>query len=212
MGHLDDIDDLLSENNNNQDQNQNHNRKSSSKGSISIEDIIVDNINSISNIFDYLYFFKSLGVIGEDNILYRNLNKGNWGSKFWALSLLLSIKKSFSKCWKLFNYKLKLKFYIQNFNSIKTRGENQSVNHLILNKLKLKLDKINSLLYDQLFELIQNLIYFLISVLDLFKNFNLFNISKHKWAKFKDQLETVSNLITILRFSMNGYNVVKILQ
>lgn len=202
--HLDDIEDIITDPTSN----------SSKHESPSIEDIIVKNVNAISNLFDYLYFFKSVGLINENNILYRNLNKGNWGSKFWSLSLLLSIKRTIIKCWKLFKYKLKLNFYIQNFDSIRKGNQSNStpVNDIILNKLKLKLEKINDLLYDQLFELVQNFIYFLISILDLLKNINIFNVSKQKWLKFKNTLETLSNLITVFRFSLNGYNIFKIVQ
>lgn len=171
MMHLDDIEDIITDST-----TTTTSPSTSSKNEIpTLEDIIVKNVNTISNIFDYLYFFKSIGFIKEDNILYRNLNKGNWGSKFWSLSLLLSIKKTINKCWKLFKYKLKLKFYIQNFDSIRNQS-NHTVNDIILTKLKLKLIKINNLLYDQLFELIQNLIYFIISILDILKNINIFNV------------------------------------
>ncbi|CAL9731572.1 hypothetical protein MOUN0_M00540 [Monosporozyma unispora] len=206
MMHLDDIEDIITDST-----TTTTSPSTSSKNEIpTLEDIIVKNVNTISNIFDYLYFFKSIGFIKEDNILYRNLNKGNWGSKFWSLSLLLSIKKTINKCWKLFKYKLKLKFYIQNFDSIRNQS-NHTVNDIILTKLKLKLIKINNLLYDQLFELIQNLIYFIISILDILKNINIFNVPKDKWLKFKNTLETLSNLITIFRFSLNGYNIFKII-
>lgn len=200
--HLDDIEDIITDSTS---------ANTSKQEKPTLEDIIVKNVNTISNLFDYLYFFKSVGLINENNILYRNLNKGNWGSKFWSLSLLLAIKKTIIKCWKLFKYKLKLNFYIQNFDNMRNQS-NSNVNDIILNKLKLKLTKINDLLYDQLFELIQNLIYFLISILDLLKNINIFNVSKQKWLKFKNTLETLSNLITVFRFSLNGYNIFKIVQ
>lgn len=176
----------------------------------SIENVLVNSINTISNIFDYLYFFRSIGLIKDTNFLYRNLNKGHWGSKFWSLSLIFAIKKSVNNYWKLFKYKVKLNFYIQNFDSIKNQSASP-VNGIILNKLKLKLNKINSLLFEQIFEILQNLLYFIISILDILKNVTVFNIPKDKWEHFRHLVETVSNLLTVFRFSVNSYNVLKII-
>lgn len=177
----------------------------------SIENVLVSSINTISNIFDYLYFFKSIGLINDKNFLYRNLNKGNWGSKFWSLSLVFAIKKSVNNCWELLKYRIKLNFYIQNFDSFKNQS-NSPVNGIILNKLRLKLNKINSLLLEQIFEVLQNILYFIISILDILKNITTFKVSKDKWEHFKHLLETISNLLTIFKFSVNSYNILKIIQ
>ena len=177
----------------------------------SIENVLVSSINTISNIFDYLYFFRSIGLIKDSNFLYRNVNKGHWGSKFWSLSLVFAIKKSINNCWKLFKYKVKLNFYIQNFDAIKNQSHSP-LNGIILNKLKLRLNKIHSLLFEQIFEVLQNLLYFIISILDILKNVPTFNVSKDKWEHFKHLMETVSNFLTIFRFSVNSYNVLKVLQ
>lgn len=182
----------------------------------SIEEILIQLINKISGIFDYLYFFKSIGLLSENNFLYRKLNKGNWGSKFWSLSLFVNIKRSLLNCWKLFKYKIKLSLYIQNYsqsNNPSSSSSSSSVNDIILNKLKLKLSKINNIFKEQLFELAQNSIYFTISIIDIFTlNINPLHTAKNeKWIKMKNHLETIANILTIYRFSSHGYNLFKMI-
>lgn len=171
-----------------------------SKDSIySLEDSLISGLESICGLFDNIYLLKSLGIINEDNFLYRRLNKGEWGSKLWFITLLLSARKSFSRLLKIINAKSKLKKEVE---ELSVADDQDLVKDVLMNKFMDALKKCSALMKDVFFELLQTLAYLVIVVVEVFK----VNVSK-KLMKF---LEPLSHFIAVIRIFTTGYATVGI--
>lgn len=64
---------------------------------VSWEDFLIDGLESLTSLFDNIYILRSFGIISESNVLYQKLNRGDFGSKLWFISSLLSTRKSLSQ-------------------------------------------------------------------------------------------------------------------
>lgn len=159
----------------------------------SLEDTLINSLESVCSFFDHIYFAKSLGIISEQNFLYRKLNKGDWGSKLWFITLLLSARKSFSKLIKVVKGRTKLR------NEISLIDKNDGLtNEVLREKFSAMLKKSNLMLRDIVFDLFQTIVYLAIVVVDVF------NIGLSK--KWRQVLEPLSNLMTILKMFTVGFS------
>lgn len=162
-----------------------------------LEDNVLNALESICNIFDNVYFFKSIGVLSEKNILYRTLNKGDFGSKLWFLTLLLSSKKLITRLTKSLKIRAKIKKEIDE--SPKENDEDKSlVNSLLREKLELSLAKCMDIIRNNVLELLQTMMYLSIAFINVFK--------VKVPQKWKHLLEQLSNIITIIRVFISGYS------
>ncbi|GAV48593.1 hypothetical protein ZYGR_0M00140 [Zygosaccharomyces rouxii] len=158
------------------------------------EDSLIVGLESICGLFDNIYLLKTLGIISEDNLLYRRLNKGEWGSKLWFVTLLLSARKSFSRLLKIIKAKSKLK---KEMKQLSTEGDEDLVKQVLRNKFTDALKKCSIVIKDVFLELLQTLAYLAIVVIEVFK----INFSK-KVVKF---LEPLSHFIAVIRIFTTGY-------
>lgn len=155
----------------------------------SYEDIITSKLESLSFIFDNIYFLKSIGLISEKNFLYVKLNNGNFGSKLWFITLLLSVRKLVKKLFKTIKIRSK---YNTEVKKIIMKQDINLVNNVLIGKLNNCLQKCNSMLKDILLDLIQNFLYLILIL------FDILNLEK-KYQKWKKLFESSSNVITILK-------------
>lgn len=154
----------------------------------SYEDRFIGILESVCSMFDNVYLARSLGIISDKNILYRYLNKGDWGSKLWFVTLILSARKSMRQLFRTIRAKRALQCEIES-----TKLNSRSlVNDVLYEKLNDNLNKCASVIKDAMFDLLQTLVYLKIVVIDLFK------IAVPK--KWKRILEPLSNFITLTRF------------
>lgn len=160
----------------------------------SLEDTLINSLESVCSFFDHIYFAKSLGIISEQNFLYRKLNKGDWGSKLWFITLLLSARKSFSKLIKVVKGRTKLRNEI----SLIDKNDKGLTNEVLREKFSAMLKKSNLMLRDIVFDLFQTIVYLAIVVVDVFK----IGLSK----KWRQVLEPLSNLMTILKMFTVGFS------
>lgn len=158
------------------------------------EDSLLSGLESVCGLFDNVYLLKTLGIISEDNVLYRRLNKGEWGSKLWFVTLLLSARKSFSRLLMSIRTKSRLK---KEMNQLRIEGEEDLVKQVLRNKFTDALSKCSIIIKDVFLELLQTLAYLAIVVIEVFK----INVSR-KVIKF---LEPLSYFISAIRIFTTGF-------
>lgn len=164
----------------------------------SFEDNLIAGLESVCSFFDNVYFAKSLGIIGENNFLYRRLNKGGWGSKLWFVTLLLSVRKCLRQIFQIVRDRIRLKTEIKGMDK-NGRG---LMNDVLKEKFLLMLQKSNAMMRETLLDLLQNSVYLMIVVIDVFK----LNIPK----RARQILEPLSNFVTIMRLFTMGYSSVDV--
>ncbi|QLG70088.1 hypothetical protein HG535_0A00280 [Zygotorulaspora mrakii] len=152
------------------------------------EDTVINILESACNVFDNIYFAKSLGIISDKNFLYRHLNNGEWGSKLWLITLILSARKLLRQLFKTMKARSALKSEIK----ITQLNSKSLINDVLTEKLRESLDKCSALIRDKLFDLFQTFIYFIIASISLFKI-----AVPRKWKRV---LEPLSNFVTLMRF------------
>lgn len=160
-----------------------------------LEDTVIAGLESICNLFDNIYFFKSLGIISEENVLYRRLNKGSWGSRLWFVTLLLGARKSISHLLKILKARSRLK---KEMRELKDDGDEDLVKQVLRKKFTGALEKCAILLRDVVFELLQTLAYLAIVTIEVFK----ISVS----SKVIKILEPLSHFITVLRIFSTGFS------
>ncbi|CAR29068.1 hypothetical protein ZYGR_0Y00140 [Zygosaccharomyces rouxii] len=163
------------------------------------EDTLIAGLESICGLFDNVYLLKTLGIISEDNLLYRRLNKGEWGSKLWFVTLLLSARKSFSRLLKIMKAKSKLK---EEMKELRTEGDEDLVKQVLRNKFTDALKKCSIIIKDVVLELLQTLAYLAIVVIEVFK----INVSQ----KVIKILEPLSHFIAVIRIFTTGYTTLTV--
>ena len=131
----------------------------------SFEDWVIDSLTSVSSFFDDLYLLRSFGIISETNLLYRKLNRGDIGSKIWLVSLLLSVRRSITRLYKL----LKLKFVLRKQISDITASYSPNLKKLVIEKFIARSDILNSKIYSLLMDLFQDFLYMMIVLIEVFK-------------------------------------------
>ncbi|EDO18943.1 hypothetical protein Kpol_2002p13 [Vanderwaltozyma polyspora DSM 70294] len=160
--------------------------------SLGWEDIVLDGLEGICSLFDSIYFIKTLGIITDKSFLYRKIIQNNFSLKLWLATLLLIIKKLVVKLFQ--NYKIlrflkiELKQHINNNNN---NNKNNHINSILLEKLNKKINQHYNFIKLNLLDLIQNLLYCAIVIIELLK----LKISK----KSKFILELLANSITIVK-------------
>lgn len=156
------------------------------------EDTLIAGLESLCSLFDNVYFAKSLGIISDQNFLYRHLNKGDWGSRLWFVTLLLSIRRCLSQLFRILQEKGRLRREFEILNS----KENGLVNDVLKEKLSNLIQKSALMIRSLVFDLIQNVLYLVIVTVDVFK-FKL----PQKWRQI---LEPLSSFITFFRLFAVG--------
>ncbi|AQZ14016.1 PEX34 (YCL056C) [Zygosaccharomyces parabailii] len=169
------------------------------KHSYTIEDSIIAGLESICGLFDNVYLFKSLGIISENNFLYRRLNKGEWGSRLWFVTLLLSARKSISHLIKIVRARSKL---TREMREMKIEDDDDLVKQVLKNKFTDALKKYGILIRDVIFELLQTFSYLAIVTIEVFK----FSVN----ARVLRILEPLSHFIAVLRIFSSGYNTLAV--
>lgn len=165
------------------------------KTSISIEDWLIDSLTSLSSFFDDLYLLRSFGIISDNNILYNKLNKGDLGSKVWLVSLILSVRRSLTHLMKLIKLKWRLRKEDANIAHTYCPGFRK----LLKERIAVEGDIIRSKIRSLFMDLIQDLLYMLIVMIDIFK----VNLSK----RLRSILEFISSAATVLKFVTTSYQV-----
>ncbi|QLQ78678.1 hypothetical protein HG537_0B00280 [Torulaspora globosa] len=156
------------------------------------EDNLISGLESVCSFFDNVYFAKSLGIITEENFLYKHLNKGDWGSKLWFVTLVLSIRRCLRQLFRILQDRVKLK------KELISMGKNEKglVNDVLKEKLSAMLQKSSLMIKAIMFELLQNILYLIIVAVDVFKV-----RLPRKWRRV---LEPISNFVTVLRLVAFG--------
>ncbi|GCF00147.1 hypothetical protein ZYGM_003504 [Zygosaccharomyces mellis] len=158
------------------------------------EDTLIAGLESICGLFDNIYLLKTLGIISENNLLYRRLNKGEWGSKLWFVTLLLSVRKSFSRLLRVIKAKGKLK---KEMKQLQVERDEDLVKQVLRNKFTDALKKCSIVIKDVFLELLQTLAYLAIVVIEVFK----IDVNQ----KMMKILEPLSHFISIVRIFTTGY-------
>lgn len=158
------------------------------------EDTIIAGLESVCSFFDNVYFAKSLGIIGDNNILYKQLNKGGWGSKLWLVTLVLSLRRSLRQIVQIVKNRVRLETELKGLN----KDGNGLMNDVLKEKIFSMLGKSSLLLKETLLDLFQNLGYLVIVVIDVFK----FKIS----GRARQVLESLSTFVTIIRLFTIGFS------
>lgn len=156
------------------------------------EDSLIAGLESVCSFFDNVYFAKSLGIISDQNFLYRHLNKGDWGSKLWFVTLLLSIRRCLRQLFRILRDRVNLKKECKSM----ANDEKGLVNDVLREKLSSLMQKSTLMIKSVLFELLQNVLYLIIVAVDVFK----LKIP----GKWRRVLEPVSNFVTVVRLFTVG--------
>ncbi|CCH58290.1 hypothetical protein TBLA_0A04970 [Henningerozyma blattae CBS 6284] len=166
---------------------------------------ILYGLESICSVFDNIYFLRSIGLISDTNLFYRLLNRSELGSKIWLITLVLNIRKDTLELLKLLKLKTKisdeLEFQLTKLKMEKIGNYSKDVTLIIKDKLQNSLKIINNSIKDRIFDLIQNLIYLLIL---------LINIGGHYYKslqRFKHILEIISNMLIVSRVFSTNFNL-----
>ncbi|QLL31165.1 hypothetical protein HG536_0B00260 [Torulaspora globosa] len=156
------------------------------------EDSLITGLESVCSFFDNVYFAKSLGIITEQNVLYRHLNKGDWGSKLWFVTLVLSIRRCLRQLFRILQDRVKLK------KELKSMGKSETglVKDVLKEKLSTMLQKSSLMIKAIMFEVLQNTLYLIIVAVDVFK----IRLPR-RWRRV---LEPISNFVTVLRLVAFG--------
>ncbi|SCW02987.1 LAFE_0G00452g1_1 [Lachancea fermentati] len=165
---------------------------------VSWEDFLIDGLESLTSLFDNIYILRSFGIISESNVLYQKLNRGDFGSKLWFISSLLSTRKSLSQLIVLGRSRYKL---LKEYRQLMACCTN-SLRKTLITKIRQSLRKVDVEIKKVLLELIQNLAYLLLITVDIFK--------LHLSRKWKRLLEAISVAATILRLLSSGITSVPI--
>lgn len=168
--------------------------KSSNGSKTSFEDTLISGLETVCSFFDNVYFAKSLGIIGDNNFLYKHLNKGGWGSKLWFVTLLLSVRKCIRQLLQIAKKRSRLTTEI----GVMDKDGKGLMSDVLREKISLMLQKSNILMRETLLDLLQNVVYLIIVVIDVFK----LKVPK----KGRQYLEPLSNFVTILRFFTMGFS------
>ncbi|SMN20098.1 similar to Zygosaccharomyces rouxii ZYRO0F18370g hypothetical protein [Maudiozyma saulgeensis] len=174
----------------NDSKNKNPSRESIPKGNL--EDIIVHSFESICALFDNIYFLKNIGIINENNFLYKKLNKSQIGSKIWLITLILSLRKSYKKLKKTIFARIQYKKELKKFNNY-LNDKTQSNLNLLKNY-----DKI---IINTILDFFQDLFYMIIIIFDILKT--------SKYQKLKSWCEYSSYIISILRIFNSSTRIIK---
>ncbi|CCE63485.1 hypothetical protein TPHA_0E03960 [Tetrapisispora phaffii CBS 4417] len=151
------------------------------------ESTLLNYLESITNIFDLVFFLRSTGLIKENNFFYRNLNRSNIGSKIWFVTLILSIRKLYKNILKSTKLLSLLKTELT-----KIEKNNDLTSDIILQKIQNNNTILKKKIKNFIIELIQDFIYLIIVSLEIFK----ISISK----KLNHRLEILSNSVSMLKF------------
>ena len=146
-----------------------------------LEDTVASGIESLCSLFDNVYLLRSVGVIGEDSWLFRTLNKGQAGSKVWLVSLVLAVRRSLRELVRAIRLKWKC---------------HKELGRLLLDsqlreKLLQKVQQCNARIVDSLMDLVQNALYMVIVLTDIFK--------WKRYRRVKVWCEYASNAVILLR-------------
>ncbi|SCU98730.1 LAME_0G00342g1_1 [Lachancea meyersii CBS 8951] len=152
------------------------------------ESIAISGLESFTGLFDDIHLLKSFGIIGEQNVIYKKINKGGLCSKVWLVSLVLSSRKNLSEIFQLAVSRSKLRKEEIHF----AKCAPNSVRKVLGEKISLKIQEIDRRLRLAVLELLQNFAYLILAAVDVFK----IRIGE-KWKRL---LERISGLFTILKF------------
>lgn len=166
------------------------------KGRASLEDRILNKLETLCSLFDNLYLLKSIGIINESNFFFQKINKSTIGSKIWFVTLLLSIRKSIKQLIK--NIKIRNQFIeeIKNFNL----NHKHYVNDIVSDRLEEGLKKCKITIREAIFDLIQNFIYLIIVA------FQAFRIKGYN--NLKRSLDPMFTIVSIVRLMSTGYAII----
>lgn len=156
------------------------------------EDSLINGLESVCGFFDNVYLAKSLGIISEENFLYKHLNKGDWGSKLWFVTLVLSIRRCLRQLFRILRNRAKLKKELRSIDN----NEKGLVNDVLKEKLSAMLQRSSLMIKAVMFELLQNILYLIIVAVDMFK----IRLPR-KWRRV---LEPISNFVTVFRLVAFG--------
>ncbi|CUS24247.1 LAQU0S15e00254g1_1 [Lachancea quebecensis] len=158
----------------------------------SIESTVISGLESVAGIFDDLQLLRSFGVISENNVFYRKLNKSGFCSKVWLVSLTLSTRKNASDIISLAVSRSRLKREQAQF----MRRPVNSVRKVLNAKVTARIQEINRKLIMTALELVQNLGYLTLTAVDVLA----FRLTE-KWRRL---LERVSSTFAIARVLFSG--------
>ncbi|KAG0660377.1 hypothetical protein C6P45_001604 [Maudiozyma exigua] len=153
---------------------------------VSFEDGLKDSLTAVCTLFDNIFFLRNIGIISEENKIYQKLNKSQFGSKIWLVSLLLSLRRSFKKI--IDNLKLRKKYQLE---MIKCKNVNlkdkqgHQVQRILSNNLRIILNHV--------LDFLQDFLYMMIILIDILNQ-------NKKLLRWKKWCEYSSNLINILKF------------
>ena len=110
--------------------------KKSKRNNLSFEDVLTNSLETLCTLFDNIFFLKNIGIISEENKFYQKLNKSQFGSKIWVISLLLSLRKSFKNILK--NLKLRQKYHqeISKYKNINLNEKGQQIQKILSTNLR----------------------------------------------------------------------------
>lgn len=168
--------------------------KKPKQNNISFEDICSNALETLCTLFDNLFFLKNIGIISEENKFYQKLNKSQFGSKIWLVSLLLSLRKSFKNI--LDSLKLRKKYYheISKHKNINLNEKGQQIQKILSNNLRVIL--------NHLLDFVQDFLYMIIIIIDILKQ-------NQKLLRWKRWCEYSSNIINVLRIFTANRNIIQ---
>ncbi|KAH3899535.1 uncharacterized protein SCODWIG_00649 [Saccharomycodes ludwigii] len=162
-------------------------------GKPTLEDSIINFLEGLTNIFDQIYFLKTIGILKEQSFLYRKVYKSQATLKLWLISLILTLRKNLSKLVNL----LRLRFRLTNeFNKYIQKQQDGNLNVLLNEKLAKQLKLITKHIKIFLWDLLETLSYLILVIIDLFNPTFL-------RPGFKTFFERLTTFISVSRFAYN---------
>ncbi|KAL6942711.1 hypothetical protein ACO0RG_001672 [Hanseniaspora osmophila] len=158
----------------------------------SIEDFLISFFESLTSIFDQVYFLKTIGLIKESSFIYRKLYKSQTSLKVWFVSLCLNLKKSLTKLYKIVRFRRKL---LAEMNKL-SNAQKIALDPDLIAKFHKQLKYINKGICDCLWDVLDHSIYLLLISFDLFSLFK-------KFKKYEKHVERMATGINLLRFCLS---------
>ncbi|SCU94967.1 LAMI_0F00386g1_1 [Lachancea mirantina] len=140
-------------------------QKGTARSSQNFEDKAINGLEYICSIFDNVQLLRTIGVIGESNVIYQKLIKGDFGSKLWLATLLLSSRRLLSRIVGLIKTRFRLKNECGNIRT----GSTNALRDVLMRKLVARQKSLDQNISLATLELLQNFFYLVILLAEILK-------------------------------------------
>ncbi|AAS54114.2 AFR742Wp [Eremothecium gossypii ATCC 10895] len=163
----------------------------------SLEEHLIAGLQSITAIFDGLYLLRMVGLIGDNNFIYRRVMRNKLDSKIRLASLLLLARKSLRDLLKLIQVRHAL--------SVESEAavipmHSERFTKTIRTKFEESMAKLNDRIRGVIVDLVDNVLYMVLIIIELRK----LDMSR----KYRVLLQTLSSIFAAMNLSRYSSSIV----